>query len=77
LEGLFVGAWGLMMLLFASIGLAGTVLWIWAIIDCAMNEPSDTNDKVIWILIILFTHWIGALIYILVRRPKRQQEIGI
>jgi hypothetical protein len=40
------------------------------------NEPSEGNDKVIWILIIVLTNWIGALIYLLVRRPKRIQEIG-
>jgi nitrate reductase gamma subunit len=46
--------------------------WIWMIIDCATNEPSTGNDKVVWILIILFTHIIGALIYYFARRRQRR-----
>jgi len=51
--------------------LAFSVFWIWALVDCAMKEPSQGNDKVIWILVILFTHFIGALLYVLIRRPER------
>jgi len=63
-------------LLFLVFGVAGTIFWIWMIVDCATREPSEGNDKIIWILIIIFTHWIGALIYFLVRRPKRIQLLG-
>ena len=57
-------------------GVAGTILWIWMIVDCATKEPAEGNDKIIWILIIIFTHWIGALLYFFVRRPKRIQLCG-
>jgi len=63
-------------LLFLAIGIGGTVLWIWMIVDCATKEPSEGNDKLIWILVIVLTHWIGALIYLLVRRPKRIEQLG-
>lgn len=63
-----------LLLLLVSIG--GTILWIWMIVDCATKEPSEGNDKLIWILIIVLTHWIGALIYLLVRRPKRIEQYG-
>ena len=66
----------LFFLLFGVVTIGGTILWIWMIIDCATKESSEGNEKLIWILIILLTHWIGALIYFLVRRPKRIQEIG-
>jgi hypothetical protein len=46
------------------------------LIDCATKEPSTGNDKVVWILVIALTGWIGALIYLLVRRPKRVREFG-
>jgi hypothetical protein len=58
------------------VGLALTVFWIWMLVDCATKEPSAGNDKVIWILVIIFTHWIGALIYYLVRRPERKRLLG-
>jgi len=65
-----------MFLVFLVLGVGGTILWIWMIVDCATKEKSEGNDKIIWILIIVLTHWIGALIYLLVRRPKRIQELG-
>ena len=66
----------LFFLAFGCIGLFGTGLWIWMLVDCASNEPSEGNDKIVWILIIVFTHWIGALIYLLARRPTRIERYG-
>ncbi len=65
----------LLELLFAlpllAIALLGTVFWVWMLVDCAMHEPTEGSDKIVWVLIILFTHFIGAAIYFLVRRPRR------
>ena len=72
----FGGIWLLMMLLFGAVGIGGFVLWIWMLVDCATNEPSEGNDKIMWVLIIVLTGWVGALIYLLVRRPKRLEEAG-
>ena len=44
------------------LGLAAMALWIWMIIDCATNEPSEGNDKVVWILVVVLLSWLGALI---------------
>jgi hypothetical protein len=67
----------LILLLFMVIfGIGGTIFWVVMIIECATKEPNLGNDKLIWILIIIFTHWIGALIYYFVRRPQRIQELG-
>jgi len=63
-------------LFWVIIAIGGTILWIWAIIDCAMNEPSDSNEKIVWIIVVVFTHWIGALIYLIARRPQRLREHG-
>jgi len=72
-----VGVLGLRsFLIFFLFGIGGTVLWVWMLIDCATKEPSEGNDKIIWMLVILLTHVIGALIYFLVRRPQRIQRYG-
>ena len=63
-------------LIMITLGLLGTVLWIWMLIDCATNEPSEGSDKIVWILVILFTHGLGALIYLLARRPERKRLYG-
>jgi len=64
--------------LFALIafGLAGSVFWIWALIDCATREPNEEGQKIVWILVILFLHFLGALLYVLVRRPDRVRRLG-
>jgi hypothetical protein len=59
-----------------GVAVLATAFWIWMLVDCATKEPSEGNDKIIWILIIIFTHWIGALIYLIVRRPERQRKLG-
>lgn len=64
------------MLLFLLLFVAGTILWIWVLVDCATKEPSEGNDKIIWILVILLGQLIGALIYLFIRRPQRIQQYG-
>ena len=58
-------------------GVLGTLYWIWMLVDCATKEPSQGNDKIVWILVIALTHWLGALIYFLIRRPQRKQLLGV
>ena len=58
------------------IALGGTVVWIWALIDCVTKESDEGNNRLIWVLVIVFTHLIGAIIYFLVRRPQRLKELG-
>ncbi len=78
--GLSLGVVGpfeaLFIALFGCIGLAGTVFWVWMLIECATKETDQGNTKLVWILIIVFTHLIGAFIYLLVRRPQRIAELG-
>ena len=66
----------LLMLVFVPVVLLLLAFWVWMLVDCATKESSHGNDKVIWILVIIFTHWIGALIYYLVRRPERKRLFG-
>ena len=69
--------WIALLLVMMTIGLGGTILWVWMLVDCATKEPSEGNDKIVWILVIVLTHFIGALIYLLARRPQRIQMYGI
>lgn len=56
------------------VGLLGSVLWIWMIVDCVQYERSDSNNKIIWVLIILLTHVVGAIIYFFMRRQPRVRQ---
>lgn len=62
--------------LIGIIAIGGTIFWIWTIIDCTSNEPPQGNDKIVWLLVIIFTHLVGSLIYVLVRRPERRRLFG-
>ena len=54
-----------------EVGIRSMLLWSWMLADCAVNEPREGNDKVVWVIIILFTHVFGAALYLFLRRPKR------
>jgi len=56
------------------VALIATVFWM--LIDYLTKEPSEGNDKLVWTLAIIFTHGVGALIYLLVRRPERIRQYG-
>ncbi len=66
----------LFTLLFLIVFIAATVFWIKMLIECATKEPDTGNTKLVWVVIIVFTHIIGALIYYVVRRPQRYAEVG-
>jgi hypothetical protein len=52
------------------LALATSVFWIWMVVDCALNPSLTGTDKVVWIIVIIFLHFIGALIYYLVGRKR-------
>ena len=62
--------------LFFLLGAFSVVVWIAILADCAINEPSQGNDKIVWVIIIVFTHILGAVLYLMVRRPQRIAETG-
>ena len=72
-----IGGIEILLIFFALvIGLGGMVFWIWMLIDCATKESNEGNEKIAWIVIIAVTQIIGALIYLIIRRPKRIRELG-
>ena len=50
--------------------LAATVFWIVMLVDAIRRDFSDSTAKIIWVLVIVFTHLLGALIYYFVGRPS-------
>jgi hypothetical protein len=56
--------------------LLASIFWIWVLFDCVTKEPSEGNDKIAWLLFIIFVPWIGAGIYYFARRPERIKAVG-
>ena len=65
---------GIFVMLFVCVivllSLAATAFWIWMLVDAITRCPSANNLKLIWILVIVLAHFIGAVIYFFVQRPK-------
>jgi hypothetical protein len=61
-------------LLFLGVVLSGFLFWLWMLVDCATREPDEGNTKIVWIIIIVFANFVGALVYFFVQRPRRLQR---
>ena len=48
----------------------GVVFWLWTLIDVLKYEFSGQN-KVIWVLSILFLNLLGAILYVIIGRSQR------
>jgi len=62
----------LALIVLLAIGLFA--FWVWMLVDCAQApEPiGDNTRRLVWILVLVFTGWIGAILYFfLVRQPRR------
>ena len=55
-----------------ALGILALVIWIFMIIDVAKRDFKQDSDKVMWILIIVLTGIIGALIYyFMIKKPDK------
>ncbi len=58
-------------------GLCAFGFWVWSLIDC-LTRPDDSfepvfgsvNPRIVWALIIFFTHILGTIIYLLIAGTK-------
>jgi prolipoprotein diacylglyceryltransferase len=54
--------------------IVGFVLWIVMLIDCVKREFPKENDKMVWILVLALTNWIGGFIYYFVIYRKQKSD---
>ena len=62
----FIILWILMMIL----SIALLIFWIFMLVDVIKRKFKTENDKIVWILVVALTNWIGALIYYLIIKRK-------
>jgi Phospholipase_D-nuclease N-terminal len=60
------------IIFFWTVALLATIFWIWMLVDALMS-PMETDEKILWFLVIFFLHFIGALIYYFVRQKSRSR----
>ena len=61
---LFLGSFAaLAVLCLLPLGLLSLAFWIWMLIDAIKNPRLDGNQRIIWVLVIIFIPCLGSLIY--------------
>jgi len=64
---------GILFFLFAAaFALLVFVFWIWILIDAIQNRSLSGTEKIVWVLVIIFLHFLGALIYFFAGRSNRR-----
>jgi hypothetical protein len=56
--------------LFIGLAIALTIVWIVELVDCTKREFKEPNEKLMWVLIIVLAHGIGAIVYWVVGKKK-------
>ena len=69
--GIFAG----LFLFWVILAIAATVFTIWMLVDVLISNK-ETNEKILWVLVILFANLLGAIIYFFVGRSKRIGTLG-
>lgn len=66
-------AWGFgaFFVLMILLGVAALAVWIWALIDAIRNPGLDDTMRIVWVLVIVFTGILGAIIYLILGRSTQ------
>ena len=55
------------------LSLIGLALWIWALVHAIKNPALDSNERLIWVIVIVLLQLLGALIYVFFGRKQGQK----
>ena len=61
----FLAGFGIIGIILAVVA---SILWLWMLIDAIGNSRLNGTEKIIWVLVVLFLHFVGALVYYFVGR---------
>lgn len=65
----------MVMFLLPFVGLLLFAFWVWMLVSALKNEPAG-EDRIVWILVIILTGPIGALIYAFMRYRSRPRQLS-
>jgi hypothetical protein len=54
-----------------AVSIFALVFWILMLVDCVKRKFKEESEKIIWILVLVFTGIIGALIYYFIVKNKK------
>ena len=68
---------GLVVLVVVVFGFGGFVLWVWTLVDAVQRSDADWEqagqNRLVWILILIFLGFIGSLLYLFAARPQLEE----
>jgi hypothetical protein len=67
---LFAGG-AIVTLFLILLGLALCIFWIWMLVSAIQNNGLNGTERLIWVLVIIFLHFLGAFLYLLLGHSKR------
>ncbi len=63
-------------LAFTVVWLVATAVWLWMLTDCLTARRVSGREKIVWVVVLLFTHILGAVLYFfLVRITRRRGKL--
>ena len=68
-----VGPWQIIIIISLLLGIIPTLI---ALVDILRNKFED-NNKIVWVLVVLFFNLIGAILYFIIGRKQRIKEIRV
>lgn len=68
-----IGPWQIIIIAFAFLGIIPTII---ALIDILKNK-FEGNNKLIWVLVVLFFNLIGAILYFTIGRKQKIKSLQI
>ena len=56
---------------FSVVWLVVTAFWLWMLVDCLTRKRVAGNEKLVWVVVLLFSHVVGAVLYFVLVRTRR------
>jgi len=69
------GAELMLILILMLLALVVNAFWIWMIISAVQNKGLTDNERLIWILVVVFLQLLGGIIYYFAAHPKRKTPL--
>ncbi|MEM5772840.1 MAG: PLDc N-terminal domain-containing protein [Candidatus Aenigmatarchaeota archaeon] len=54
--------------LFLCLAIFAVVFWVWMLIDCLGRKKFE--DKLVWVIVLIFLNFIGAVLYYILVKSK-------
>ena len=78
MEGAIIGGLGvfaaIMIIFVLGLVIASVVFWIWSLIDVLTRTFREEYEKLVWVLVIIFTGFLGSVIYYFVGVPRGTKD---